>query len=103
MHDPQERTASLALRDGDPAAVARAVRWYQRAHRLHSGDQIAMATDALAGYRADVAAGKDALLVCDTNEMADALNQRLHNDTIPTGARTVTGPVGRPSPSATSS
>jgi conjugative relaxase-like TrwC/TraI family protein len=95
MHDPQERTASLALRDGDPAAVVRAVRWYQRENRLHAGDQIAMATDALAGYRADVAAGKNALLVCDTNEMADALNQRLHNETIPIDAPTVTGARGQ--------
>ena len=94
MHDPEERTASLALRDGDPAAVARAVRWYQRNNRLLLGDQIAMATDALAGYRADVAAGNDALLVCDTNEMANALNQRLHNDTIPTDAATVTAARG---------
>ena len=39
-----------------------------------------MAADALAAYRADTAAGKDALLVCDTTEMADALNQRLHDE-----------------------
>jgi hypothetical protein len=48
-----------------------------------------MATDALAAYRADIAAGKDALLVCDTNEMSDALNQRLHHDAIPADADTV--------------
>ncbi|WP_319446943.1 MULTISPECIES: MobF family relaxase [unclassified Mycobacterium] len=94
MHDPQERTASLALRDGDPAAVARAARWYQRENRLHAGDQIAMATDALSAYRADVAAGKDAMLVCDTNEMADALNQRLHNDIIAADADTVSAARG---------
>ena len=44
-----------------------------------------MAADALDGYRADIAAGKDALLVCDTTEIADALNQRLHDDRL--GAR----------------
>jgi hypothetical protein len=89
MHDPAERTASLALRDGDPPALRRAVRFYQREDRLRCGDQISMATDALAGYRADTAAGKDALLVCDTNEMSDALNQRLHHDAIPADADTV--------------
>jgi ATP-dependent exoDNAse (exonuclease V) alpha subunit len=89
MHDPAERTASLALRDGDPPALRRAVRWYQREDRLRCGDQISMATDALAAYRADIAAGKDALLVCDTNEMSDALNQRLHHDAIPADADTV--------------
>jgi hypothetical protein len=95
MRDPGERTASLALRDGDAAAVRRAVRFYQREDRVRCGDQISMAAEALAAYRADIKAGKDALLVCDTNEMAEALNQRLHNDTIPTGAHTVTGARGQ--------
>ena len=60
MRDPQERSASLALRDGGPAPVRRAVEWYRSQDRLHTGDPIAMAHDALAGYRADVADGKDA-------------------------------------------
>jgi hypothetical protein len=34
-----------------------------------------------------------ALLLCDTTEMADALNRRIHDDTIPTDAPTV--PVAR--------
>ena len=62
-----------------------------------------MAADALAAYQADTAAGKDALLVCDTTEMADALNQRLHHDTIAADAPTVTGRAGIASRSATSS
>ena len=41
-----------------------------------------MAHDALDAYRADVAADKDALLVCDTTGMADALNRRIHDDTL---------------------
>ena len=82
MRDPDERAASLALRDGGPAPVRRAIDWYRTHDRLHTGDQIAMATDALAAYQADTAAGKDALLLCDTTEMADALNRRIHNDTI---------------------
>ena len=45
------------------------------------------------GYRADTAAGKDALLVCDTTEMADALNRRIH-DTVDTEAPTVTAARG---------
>ena len=57
MRDPQERSASLALRDGGPAPVRRAVEWYRSHDRLHTGDPIAMAHDALAAYRADVAAG----------------------------------------------
>ncbi|OBJ86144.1 AAA family ATPase [Mycobacterium asiaticum] len=80
MSDPGERAASLALREGGPAPVRRAVNWYAGHGRLRCGDPIAMAADALDAYRADIAAGKDALLVCDTTEIADALNQRLHDD-----------------------
>ena len=53
-----------------------------------------MAADALAAYQADTHAGKDALLICDTTEMADALNQRLHRTTIAADAPTVTAARG---------
>ena len=94
MRDPAERAASLAVRDGGPAPVRRAVEWYRTRDRLHTGDEIAMAHDALTAYCADVAAGKDALLVCDTKEMCDALNRRLHDETIDTDAPTVTAARG---------
>lgn len=42
----------------------------------------------------DVAVGKDALLLCDTTEMADALNRRIHDDTIDADAPTVTAARG---------
>ena len=104
MRDPEERAASLALRDGGPAPVRRAVDWYRTHDRLHCGDPIAMAADALTAYRADIAAGKDALLVCDTTEMADALNRRIHDDTIDRrGAPPSPAPVGTASPSGISS
>jgi hypothetical protein len=54
-----------------------------------------MAADALAAYKADTATGKDALLVCDTTEMVDALNQRLHHDTVAPGLPTVAGARGQ--------
>ena len=94
MRDPDERAASLALRDGGPAPLRRAVGWYASRGRLHTGDEIAMAHDALAAYRADIADGKDTLLVCDTKEMADALNRRIHDDTIAADAPTVTAARG---------
>lgn len=94
MTDPAERSASLALRDGGPAPTRRAVSWYRSHDRLHTGDQIAMASDALDAYRADVAEGKDALLICDTVEMADALNRRIHDHTIGPDAETVVGARG---------
>ena len=53
-----------------------------------------MAADALTSYRADVTAGKDSLLVCDTVEMADALNRRLHDESVDTDAPTVTAARG---------
>jgi conjugative relaxase-like TrwC/TraI family protein len=79
MRDPAERDASLALRSGHGNRLRRAVGWYRNHGRLHTGDPIAMATDALAAYTTDRAEGKDSLLICDTWEMADALNRRLHD------------------------
>lgn len=94
MRDREERTASLALRNGGPAALRKAIGWYRAHDRLRSGDQITMAADALAAYRADTAAGKNSLLICDTTEMVDALNQRIHHDTIPADEATVAGARG---------
>ena len=94
MRERDERTASLALRNGGPASVRRAIGWYRTHDRLQCGDAVTMAAEALAAYSADTAAGKDALLVCGTSEMADALNQRLHHDTIDADAPTVTGARG---------
>ena len=48
MRDPAERTASLALRDGDPTQVRGAVGWYREHARLQCGDAVTMAADALA-------------------------------------------------------
>ncbi len=50
-----------------------------------------MAADAVAAYKKDIAAGKDALLLCDTKEMADALNRRLHHEIVAADAETVAG------------
>lgn len=52
---------------------------------------------------ADRQAGKDALLVCDTWEMADALNRRLHNSLTTDGPTAQGPPATRPSASVTSS
>jgi ATP-dependent exoDNAse (exonuclease V) alpha subunit len=95
MTDPDERAASLALRDGAAKAVSRAVDWYRRHNRLHCGDAITMAADALDAYAADTALGRDALLICDTTEMANALNLRIHHERVDRDAATVTGAGGQ--------
>ncbi|MDT5371204.1 MAG: hypothetical protein QOC62_5635, partial [Mycobacterium sp.] len=81
MKDPTERDMSLALRAAQGNRLRSAVKWYREHGRLHAGDPVAMASDALGAYLTDCAANKDALLICDTWEMADALNRRLH-DTV---------------------
>lgn len=100
QHDPTERAASLALRDGGPAPVRRAIDWYRNHQRLACGDQVTMAADALAAHQADLAAGKESLLLADTVEITDALNRRVHDHTVAERARrgleaaTVTGARG---------
>jgi conjugative relaxase-like TrwC/TraI family protein len=89
MRNAEERDASLALRSAHGNRLRRAVGWYRIHDRLHSGDPVAMAADSQLAYLKDRAAGKDSLLICDTWEMADALNRRLH-DTL-----TVEGPTVR--------
>jgi hypothetical protein len=54
-----------------------------------------MAHDAVTAYIADVTVGNDALLVCDTKEMCDALNRRIHNARVQADAPTVTGARGQ--------
>jgi hypothetical protein len=87
MRDPGERQASLALRSGHGNRLRHAIGWYRTHDRLHTGDPVAMASGALAGYLTDREAGKESLLICDTWEMADALNRRLH-DTLTTAGPT---------------
>lgn len=91
MRDPEERVASQALRNGGPRPLRRALEWYRRHDRLHCGDPVTMAYDALQAYRADIAAGKDALLIPDSWELCDALNKQIHADRVAADAETVTG------------
>jgi hypothetical protein len=95
MHDPQERAASLALRDGRGNRLRHAVGWYGTNGRLHTGDPVAMATDALTAYQRARTEGRDALLVCDTWELADALNRRLHDSHTTPDTAVVTAANGQ--------
>ena len=93
MRDAEERTASLSVRHGGGSARRRAVDWYRRHDRLATGNSVAMADAAVAAYKRDRQAGKDALLVADSWDMCDELNIRIHNDTVAANAPTVA--VGR--------
>jgi conjugative relaxase-like TrwC/TraI family protein len=79
MRDPAERDASLALRSARGNRLRRAVGWYRNHDRLHTGDPIAMAADATTAYVQARAEGKDVAILCDTWEIADAINRRLHD------------------------
>lgn len=74
QHDPAEREASKWLRSGEAPDVERAATFYAEAGRLSAGSVTAMLEDALAGWKTDVEAGKQSLLVASTNDYADALN-----------------------------
>ena len=58
--------------------------------RLHTGDPIAMADDAITAYKNARSQGHDAAIICDKWEIADAINLRLHRDN-----RDVEGPAVR--------
>ncbi len=94
IRDPAERTASLAVRNGGAQPLRRAVEWYRTHDRLHTGDALTMAHDALTHYQRDLDAGKDALLMTDRWEVCDALNTRIHHQTIAPDAPSVTGARG---------
>ena len=79
MRDPAERDASLALRSARGNRLRKAIGWYRNHDRLHTGDAITMAADATTAYITARAAGKDVAILCDTWEIADAINQRLHD------------------------
>ena len=78
MRQDDERDASLALRCGHGNRLRKAVGWYRNRDRLHTGDPIAMAADTTAAYLTARAEGKDAAIICDRWEIADAINRRLH-------------------------
>jgi hypothetical protein len=79
LREAGERDASLALRSARGNRLRKAVAWYRTHDRLHTGDAIAMAADATNAYVTARAAGKDIAILCDTWDIADAINQRLHD------------------------
>jgi conjugative relaxase-like TrwC/TraI family protein len=73
--NPAEAAASLALRDGDPRALA----FYLDHRRVHVGDLAKATEDAFTAWVADLAAGLDAIMLAPTRELVADLNQRARS------------------------
>jgi hypothetical protein len=77
--DPAEGSASLALREGQPAALG----FYLDQHRIHVGDETTMADQLFDAWTADRNQGRDTIMLAGTRERVAELNlrartQRLH-------------------------
>jgi hypothetical protein len=70
--DEAQGAASLALREGDPAAIA----YYIDHERIHVGHDEMAADMVFRAWAADRAAGRPTLMLAPTTELTDDLNQR---------------------------
>jgi len=85
-----EGAASLALREGDPAAIA----YYTDHARVHVGD-LTTATDlAYTAWQQDRTAGRDSIMIAPTTDLVTGLNTRAREDRI--AARTRAGRLQGP-------
>ena len=73
-----EGAASLALRDGDPAAVA----YYTDHQRVHVGDLSTVTDSAYTAWAADRSAGLDSIMIAPTRDLVAGLNARARTDRI---------------------
>ncbi|MEU2258163.1 MobF family relaxase [Nocardia xishanensis] len=73
-----EATASLQLRDGDPAALG----WYLDNGRVHAGHHGATHDDVYTAWMGDHLTGRDTIMLAPTHEVVTALNARARVDRI---------------------
>ncbi|WP_153395833.1 MobF family relaxase [Ornithinicoccus halotolerans] len=76
--DPAEGTATLAIRDGDPAALDH----YVDHGRVHAADTGDVVEAAYAAWKADQQAGMSSLLLAATRDAVRELNQRARQDRL---------------------
>lgn len=76
--DAAEAAATLAVREGDPAALG----FYADRGRIHVGDLTSAADQAYRAWAADIAEGKDSVLLAPTRELVAELNTRARADRI---------------------
>lgn len=77
-----EKTASLGLRQGNPEVID----LYAAHDRLRDGPTEAMADAAYDAWRADTRAGKETVLISDSNEAVTSLNVRARTELILEGS-----------------
>ena len=70
--DPAEAAASLALRDGNPAALA----FYADTKRLHPSDAATITSQVLTAWATDRRAGLDAIMLAPTRDLVAQLNHQ---------------------------
>ncbi|ROR53399.1 DNA primase catalytic core [Luteococcus japonicus] len=70
--DPAEAAASLALRQGDTAAIG----FYLDNDRVHVGDLATVTDNAFTTWTHDKAAGRDAIMLAPTRDLVAELNHR---------------------------
>ena len=75
---PAEAAASLAIRAGDPAGIG----FYIDHHRVHVGADQTAADMAYQAWSADLAAGRDSILLAPTNDLVAQLNERARLDRL---------------------
>ncbi|WP_052493337.1 MobF family relaxase [Rhodococcus sp. MEB064] len=78
FRDSAEGAASLALRDGDDAALG----FYIDHGRVHVGSIRAATDDAYTAWTADRDAGKDSIMLAPTRELVAELNTRARTDRL---------------------
>ena len=81
FRDPQEATATLALREGDETALS----FYLRRGRVHDGTTITMTDQVYQDWADDRAAGRTSLMMAVSNETVQALNVRARADRVAAG------------------
>lgn len=70
--DPVEAEASLALREGERAALG----YYLDHDRVHVGDQQAVVDEVFDAWRREQNAGRDCLMLAPTHDLVQQLNER---------------------------
>ncbi|MGW4368052.1 MobF family relaxase [Nocardia takedensis] len=73
-----EASASLMLREGDPAALG----WYLDNDRIHGGHTGSTHDDAYTAWAHDHAAGRDAIMLAANHDTVTALNARARADRL---------------------